>query len=188
MKSLILGLILSTSVFCNTSFAQNSDSQKKVNIHTNPFTLFVGAISFGADFAVNQNLTLGGNMILMDYTFENDSSEDINAEAKGFGFRVQYFFTEALNDGWYISGFGDFGKGEVENRDTGDFADLKTTAMGATAGYFWRWGTFNLQLGLGLQNTNIELTDDNLSASDREEVEDLEGLGLTGDLRIGLAF
>lgn len=186
-KKLILGTALSF-LFIGNAYAQSeSKSGTGINIHINPITMLVGVYSIGVDVAVNQKLTLGGSYQHIDFSSE-DFDSNIDATASGFGLRMQYFLNEALQDGWYFSGFGDFGKGEVDSTTSNEYADIKVTSIGATAGYFWIWEHFNIQLGLGMQNSKIDVSDSTLSAQDRADVEDLEGVGLTGDFRIGLAF
>ena len=183
----IVAVILVCLSIVNLSWAQESESKKRFNIHTNPLTWVVGLYSIGADVAVADKLTLGGSYNV--FNFSGDEFEDnIDASANGFGLRAQYFFNQAFADSWYLSGFYDSTKGEVDDTDTNQFADFKVNSTGVTAGYFWIWGNFNLQLGLGFQRNNVEVTDSTLSPEDQADIEDLDGTSVTGDLRIGFAF
>lgn len=189
-KNLVFISLLNLFLVNAVSAQEEAKSKKTFNIHTNPITWLIGIYSIGVDVAVNNKLTLGGSYNHVDFSAMDldENGQDIDANANGFGVRMQYFLNEAFHDGWYLTGFGDFGKGEVKNNDTSEFANLKSTSLGFTAGYFWIWENFNIQLGLGLQNSKINLTDSSLSAQDREDIEDLEGVRPTGDFRLGLAF
>lgn len=178
-----LGLVL-----MNNAYAQNEKSDTGVNIHVNPIMWLAGIYSIGLDVAVSSKVTLGGSYNHFKFTSSDFNNDDIDAKANGFGLRVQYFLNEAFQDGWYFTGFGDFSKGDVEDTVTSEFAKFNVNSMGATVGYFWRWTNFNIQLGLGLQNSTISVRDSTLSAQDKKDLEDLEGINPTGDFRIGLAF
>ncbi len=180
-------IVLTSLLIANLAVAQNSGNNKRLNIHTNPITWLLGVYSLGADLAVTRNLTLGGSYNIIDLS-DQEFDDNIDADAKGFSLRAQYFMSEVFNDGWYFTGFGDFVKGDVKDTNTAEFADLKVNSLGLTVGYFWRWDNFNIQLGLGAQSTKIEVTNSTLSAQDRSDIEDLEGINPTGDFRIGLAF
>lgn len=173
--------------FVNLSWAQESESKKRFNIHTNPLTWIVGLYSLGADVAITDNLTLGGSYNIFDFS-GNEFEDNIDATAKGFGLRVQYFFNQAFSNSWYLTGFYDSTDGEVDDTDSNQFADFSVNSAGITAGYFWIWGNFNLQVGLGFQQNNVKVTDSTLSAQDQADIEDLDGTNITGDLRIGFAF
>lgn len=186
LKNLFAVAVLSL-FFANGALAQDEGPSKRVNLHVNPLTWVVGFYSLGADVAVSEKFTLGGSVNVFDFPSE-EFEENIEAEAKGFGIRGQYFFNRAFSHSWYLSGFYQTTKGEVDDTSTGEFADLKLNSLGFTGGYFWRWGLFNLQLGLGIQQNNVELTNSTLTAEDRQDIEDIDGASVTGDLRIGLAF
>lgn len=184
-KIIVTALI--TFIFVNLSWAQEGESMKRFNIHTNPLTWIVGLYSIGADVAITERITIGGSYNIFD--FSGDEFEDnIEASANGLGFRAQYFFNKAFADSWYLTGFYDSTKGEVDDTSTNDFADFKINALGVTAGYFWIWDNFNIQLGLGFQRNNVRVTNSTLSPQDEADLEDLDGTRITGDLRIGFAF
>jgi hypothetical protein len=173
--------------FVNLSLAQEGESKKRFNVHTNPLTWIVGLYSIGADVAITDNVTLGGSYNIFDFSGD-EFEENIDASANGLGFRAQYFFNQAFTDSWYLTGFFDSTKGEVDDTSTNQFADFRVNSTGVTAGYFWIWNNFNIQLGLGFQQNNVKVTDSTLSAQDRADLEDLDGASITGDFRIGLAF
>ena len=141
-KYILIGLL---AVFgLNSAQAQSSEAPaSRFNIHTNPVMWLVGFYSLGADVALTEKLTLGGSYNHINFDSQDFDNDNIEAKANGFDLRMQYFLNQAFQDGWYLTGFGSFNRGEVEDTVNGDFAKFDIKSLGVTAGYFWRCRKFH---------------------------------------------
>lgn len=159
-----------------TDFDEPSD--KTLNIRLNPVGLLYGVSSLGVDFTLSERFTLGPQVAF--YELEDGNND---ADVLSYGARGQFFFDQVYTDSWYLAGTLDFVNAETENSTTFEEDDVTGFSTSLLLGYMWMWDTVNMQLGAGLQNT--ELDDATAATIDTASISGLEPVA---EFNFGLAF
>ncbi len=170
--------LITLLLFSVSSFAQDNNYQKKFNISVNPLGLAIGIGNIGLDYAITDQVTLGGNL-----SYANLDTGDIEASANGFGLKAQVFANGAFTNSWYASVFYSAASGDAEDTFDGDTASIDISSMGLTGGYMWIWENFNIQFGGGFQSISVDA-----SSNTGVDIDDIEGTGLALDFTLGWAF
>lgn len=184
MKKLVLLVAFIAAPFLaqgQTSPAQPS-SDKSWNITFSPVAFLVGVLNADADYAVNENWTVGPQFVYM-----NLKIDDLKLEGSSFGGHARYYFDGVFKDGWYgavqLSSF----SLEIEDEVDGDNAKASAVGYSLGGGYHWFWDSFNLRLGLTLGGTTageIEIKDAGGNVTDTYTPTINTGL----DFAIGFTF
>lgn len=161
---------------------------KTMSFSVNPIALGLGLGQYSLDVAVGKHLTVGGTLIVVDIS--GDITLGTEQTGSGAAGRVGYYFSEALEDSWFLTAeYGVFDtdvtvKSFFNGSITGTgLAKYRYSAF--LAGYHWQWSTFNISWGLGYYSFSSDISVDSGSI-DSDSVYEADGFG--GDLRIGLAF
>ncbi len=150
MKRLLLFVVVS---FFSFGVMAQEDLKHDANIRLNPVGLLFGVANLGADFAVNENFTLGGNVSY--WNLDVGSSE---ADVFGYGVRGQLFFDEVFTDSWYAAASVSLSQARARNTNSGNEASVDGFTISGIIGYMWIWDNFNMQLGGGVQIINLDET------------------------------
>lgn len=145
-----------TSAFIGTLASATASADDRLNIRTNPF-MVLGQVFVNLEL----DIKTGEHWVVGPFAQARTDTPEFDA-----GIRATYFEQGAFQPGWftgielqyselesseraYLPNTDEFCRYEEDGSETCGLGPTVEWAAKVDHGYFWRWGTFNSQLGIG---------------------------------------
>jgi hypothetical protein len=148
-------------------------------VHFNPVQIAYGVYGLGYERVLHRNLSLH-----LEAEFTHQKSSDLTSNGYGAAIQPHVYLLRPAPGGLYLAPFVRLAYATV----SGDDVEGHGTAWsaGATVGWSWVFGLFNIKAGLGIQYLSMDV---GASASSGESLTvGLKGWWPAGDIKLGVVF
>lgn len=180
MKKVIILALISLNVLA---------SNKDWNVRISPLQFLAGMSNVELGFALGSNFSLAAGAMIWNQ--DDALGTGYSVDASQYHARLDYWFSGAFAQGWYLSGLVSTLNITLEKEISNVDYEASTSYSGykVLGGYRWMWENFNMELGYGYADYGAtdKLT---LKSSDGDKIKrDMPPIqGGTLEFNIGWSF